>query len=95
MSEISTRDSNNRIGLPTIVFITSLIVKVSISLLDTTRSAGLLQMSESSRRKDLYPTTHNAYNRQESVSTAGFAPALLESQRPQTNTLDRTDTEIG
>jgi hypothetical protein len=82
MSEISTRDSNNRIGLPTIVFITSLIVKVSISLLDTTRSAGLLQMSESSRRKDLYPTTHNTHKRKTSIPQARFEPAVPASERP-------------
>jgi hypothetical protein len=47
------------------------------------------------RRRDLYLKTHNTYNRQTSMSTAGFAPAILAIQRPQTNTLDRTDTEIG
>lgn len=52
-------------------------------------------MRDQSVAETLYLTTHNTYKRQTSVFTAGFAPAILANQRPQTNTLDRTNTETG
>ena len=49
----------------------------------------------SSRRRDLYLTVHNTQDSQEtSISTAGFEPALPESERPQTHALDRAKTGI-
>ena len=49
----------------------------------------------SARRRDLYLTTHNNYNRQTSMPAAGFEPAIPAGDRPQTLTLDRSATGIG
>jgi hypothetical protein len=46
----------------------------------------------SARRRDLYLTTHN---RQTSMPSAGFEPAIPASERPQTHALDRGATGIG
>jgi hypothetical protein len=40
------------------------------------------------RRRDLYLTTHNTHNRQISMSPVGFKPAVPESERWQTYTLE-------
>ena len=48
----------------------------------------------STRRRDLYVTTHNIHNRQTSISPAGFEPAIPVSELPQTHALDRTATVI-
>jgi len=40
------------------------------------------------RRRDLYLTTHNTYNRQTSMPPGGFKPAIPAFKRPQTCTLD-------
>jgi len=47
----------------------------------------------SARRKELYLTTHNTHKRHISMSSVGFEPATLASQRPQA--LDRAATGIG
>jgi hypothetical protein len=47
------------------------------------------------RRRDLYLTTHNTYNRQTSMPPVGFEPTILVSERPKTHALDRTATGIG
>jgi hypothetical protein len=47
------------------------------------------------RRRDLYLTTHNTHKRQTSMSTVGFKPTILVSERPKTHALDRTATGIG
>ena len=47
------------------------------------------------RRSDLYLTTHNSHKRQASMPPAGFEPAILGSERPQTHTLDHVATGIG
>jgi hypothetical protein len=46
----------------------------------------------STRRRDLYLTTHNTHNRQTSISIppAGFEHTIPASERPQTHALDRT-----
>ena len=49
----------------------------------------------SSRRRDLYLTTHNTYNRQTSTPPAGFEPTIPASERPQTHALDPAATGIG
>ena len=49
----------------------------------------------STRRRDLYPTKHNTHNRQTFMPPARFEPKIPASDRPQTHTLDRADTEIG
>ena len=46
----------------------------------------------SARRRDLYLTTRNTYNRQ--ISQAGFEPAIPVGERPQTHALDRSATGI-
>ena len=49
----------------------------------------------SSRRRDLYLTTHNTHNRQTSMPSVGFEPTISASERPQTYALDRAATGIG
>ena len=48
----------------------------------------------STRRRDLYLTTHNIHNRYPSMAPAGFEPAIPANQRPQTRALDRATTGI-
>ena len=43
----------------------------------------------STRRRDLYLTTHNTYNRQTSMPPEGFEPTISAGERPQTYALDR------
>ena len=49
----------------------------------------------STRRRDLYLTTHNIHSRQTSMSTVGFEPTISAGERPQTNALDRAATGTG
>jgi hypothetical protein len=49
----------------------------------------------SSRRRDLYMTKHNCYNRQTSMPPAGLEPTILASGRLQIYALDRAATGIG
>ena len=49
----------------------------------------------STRRRDLYLTTHNTHNRQTSMPPAGFEPTISAGERPQTYALDRTATGTG
>jgi len=49
----------------------------------------------SDRRRELYLTTSDTHKRQTSMPPAGFEPAILASERPQINTLDRKANEIG
>jgi hypothetical protein len=49
----------------------------------------------SARRRNLYLTTHNTPKRQTPMPPAGFEPAVLPSERPQTLALDRSATGIG
>ena len=49
----------------------------------------------SSRRRDLYLTTHNTHFRQISTPPTGFEPTIPASERPQTHVLDRAATGIG
>ena len=46
-------------------------------------------------RRDLYLPTHNTHNRQISMPSEGFEPAILASQRKQIPASDRTATGIG
>jgi hypothetical protein len=48
----------------------------------------------STRRRDLYLTTHNTQKRQISIPLAGFEPTIPASERPHTLALDRTASEI-
>ena len=59
----------------------------AITLRHTTCGRTLLY-EWSSRRRDLYLTTHNTYNRQTSIPPAGFEPATPARERPQTHVLD-------
>jgi len=49
----------------------------------------------SSRRRDLYLSTHNTHKRQTSVHPQGFKPTIAVSERPQTHALGRAATKIG
>ena len=46
----------------------------------------------STRRTDLYLTTHNTHERQMSMPSAGFEPAIQTIGRPQTHIVDLTAT---
>ena len=46
----------------------------------------------SSRRRDLYLTTHNTHNRHTSMPPVGFKPTISAGQQPQTYVLDRAVT---
>jgi hypothetical protein len=46
----------------------------------------------SARRRDLYLTTHNTYNRQTSTLQVGLEPTISAGERPQTYALDRANT---
>ena len=47
------------------------------------------------RRRDLYLTTHNTYNRKIFRHTAGFKPIIEANERPQTHTLENVATGNG
>ena len=47
------------------------------------------------RRRDLYLTTHNTYNRKTSMPTGGFEPTISAGEWPQTYALDRAATGTG
>ena len=47
------------------------------------------------RRRDLYLTTHNTYNRQTSMPRVGFEPTISAGERPKTYALDRAATGTG
>ena len=49
----------------------------------------------SARRRLLYLTTHNNYNRQTSMPPAGFEPTTSAGERPQTQALDRAAAVTG
>ena len=49
----------------------------------------------SDRRRDFYLTASDTHKTQTSMPLAGFEPAILASERPQFNTLDRKANEIG
>jgi len=46
----------------------------------------------SSRRSDLYLTTHNTHNRHTSMPSVEFEPKISAGEPPQTYYLDRADT---
>ena len=47
---------------------------------------------ESTRRTDLYLTTHDTHERQMSMPSTGFEPAIQVTGRPQTHIVDLTAT---
>jgi hypothetical protein len=47
------------------------------------------------RRRALYRTTHNIYEKQTSTPLAGFEPIIPGSERPQNHALDHSATGIG
>jgi hypothetical protein len=49
----------------------------------------------SARRRDLYLTTHNTYNRQTWMPPVAFEPKISAGERPQTYALDRVATGTG
>ena len=58
-------------------------------------SVGLLWMGDLSVSEDCTCTTHNSHNRQTSMLSAGFEPAIPTSERLQTLALDRGATGTG
>ena len=49
----------------------------------------------SARRRDLYLTTHNTHKRQTLMPPAGFDPAILAGERPQTHAFSHTASVFG
>jgi hypothetical protein len=49
----------------------------------------------STRRRDLYLTTHNTYTRQTSMPPVGFEPTISTGERPQTYALECAATGTG
>ena len=72
-----------------------LIIEVSRSHSDTPHSSRNPLKKCSAPRRDLNQTTHNTHNRQKSMTTAGFKPAIPGSERVQTHALDRAAIGIG
>jgi hypothetical protein len=70
-----------------------LILEVSISPQRRTTVGWTPLDGLSTRRKDLYLTTHNTPNRQLSMPPVGFEPTISAAQRPQTYVLDGAATE--
>jgi hypothetical protein len=71
-----------------------LLIKPARSHSDTPHSIGLLWTSD----RPVEETSiwqHNTHKRQTFTSPAGFDPAILASERPQTHTLNRAATGIG
>jgi len=65
--------------------------------LDRTRhtTVGRTPLDElSSRRRDLYLTTHNTHNRETSMPPLGFEPTISVGERPQNYALVRAATLI-
>ena len=63
---------------------------------DTAQSVELLWTSDQPvAQRPLPDNTQNTYNRQTSMSSAGFEPAIPVGDRPQTQDLDRSPTGIG
>ena len=60
-----------------------------------THPAGLLFTSDQLVAEAANFTTHKKHNRQTSMPSAGFEPAIPAIKRLQTYALDRTATEIG
>jgi hypothetical protein len=73
-----------------------LIVEVSRSHTGRHTTLGQTPLDEgSARHRDLYPTTNKIHNRQISIPSAEFEPAIPASERPQTYAFDREGTGIG
>ena len=59
-------------------------------------TVGSIPLDEwSARRTDLYLTTNNIHNRQTSMPTERFKPAIPAVERPQSHALDRAATGTG
>jgi hypothetical protein len=75
---------------PTSFYLTRLRVEGYYSCDHTQRhtTVGRTPLDEgSARRRDLYLTAHNTYNRQTSMPSAGFEPAIPAGERLQTHAL--------
>jgi hypothetical protein len=72
-----------------------LIVDVSRShIIRNTKPTGFLRTSDQFVAETATLTTHNKHNRRTSVLSAGFEPAILLIDGPQTHALERTATEF-
>ena len=59
-------------------------------------TVGRIPLDEwSARRRDLYLTTHNTHNRQNSMPPVGFKPTISAGEQPQTYSLDSAATGTG
>jgi hypothetical protein len=95
-----TRGSNNLsfVLTPTSLYLTRLGVEGYYSFDHTQRhiTVGRTPLDEGSVcRRDIYLTTHDIYNRQTSMPSARFEPAVPSGERLQTHALDRSATGIG
>ena len=66
-----------------------------ITLGDTPHFVGLLWTRCRPFAETVIYTTHKIHNRQISVPSAGFEPAIPASERPQNHSVDRAATAIG
>jgi hypothetical protein len=83
---------------PTSLYLTRLGVEGYFRVITHSHTAtvGRILLDEgSARRRDLYLTTHNTYNRQTFIPPAGFEPVISAGERLQTHALDRLATGIG
>jgi hypothetical protein len=65
------------------------------TITDTPQSAGLLCTRDRPVTQNSTFTTHDTYKIQTSMPPPGFEPAILASEWPQNNALDRAATGIG
>ena len=73
-----------------------LILEVFLDHTQRRSTVGRTRLDEwSTRRKDLYLTTHNTHNRQTSMPPVGFETTISAGERPQTYALDRAATGTG
>jgi len=60
-----------------------------------THSVGVLWTRDRPVAETVIYTTHKIHNRQISMPSAGFEPAVPASERPQTHSVDRAAAAIG
>jgi len=72
-----------------------LITEASRSHSDTPHSIKTPLGDWSAQSRDFYLTTHTMHNRQTSMPTAGFEPAIPANERPQTYASESVTTGIG
>jgi len=66
-----------------------------IDAYDHTQTLGRIPLDEWSARHTDFYQTHNTHNRQTSMPSAAFEPAIPASERPKAHGLDGVATGIG